>query len=342
MVIALNFNYARSFSEGMAAVMIGKKYGYIDKIGTIVIQPKFDLAYDFSEGMDRVQFRGEDIFDSKYGYINKKGELIIDALFYTASDFSEGLAYVLIKGSMPKNLVIMDGKDVSSDIVLKGVIEQTALAKKGFIDKKGKFAIELGQFCFFANDEDLEAKPFSEGLCAIKAGGCGFIDKTGKMIIQPQPQFYKVKNFSEGLAPVKVGGTVTESIIIEGYKTPVRSGGSWSYIDRTGKVVIQSEDSSWIPPLPSEGLLAVKIGTRIGYCDYSGKLAIEPQFDWGGNFSEGFSAVLIDKKYGFIDKKGKMVIEPKFDKAEKFSEGLAAVKIGEKWRYIDKTGKFAW
>ena len=42
------------------------------------------------------------------------------------------------------------------------------------------------------------------------------------------------------------------------------------------------------------------------------------------------SACSPDIKMGFIDKTGKVVIEPIFDFADNFSDGLAAVRMGDK------------
>jgi len=36
---------------------VGEKYGYIDKTGMIVIEPKFDTAGPFSEGLARIEAR---------------------------------------------------------------------------------------------------------------------------------------------------------------------------------------------------------------------------------------------------------------------------------------------
>ena len=52
----------------------------------------------------------------------------------------------------------------------------------------------------------------------------------------------------------------------------------------------------------------------------------------------------MDTNHGYINKTGKIVIEPKFDWACYFTEALAAVRIGGrfigKWGYIDKGGDF--
>lgn len=43
-----------SFSEGLAAVFIGCRWGYIDRTGSFVIKPQFRFASEFSEGLAAV------------------------------------------------------------------------------------------------------------------------------------------------------------------------------------------------------------------------------------------------------------------------------------------------
>ena len=70
---------------------MAKKWGYIDKSGKVVIEPQFDSADDFSEGLAKVKK------DGKRGYIDKIGKVVIEPQFDEVWDFSEGLATVAIE-----------------------------------------------------------------------------------------------------------------------------------------------------------------------------------------------------------------------------------------------------
>ncbi len=156
------------------------RWGYVDAAGKVAINPQFDKADVFSEGLACVKLGGgaPGPFDDprpwspfngggggRYGYINSEGKFIINPQFDDAGTFSGGLAAV-------------------------------KLGHWGFIDKTGKVVI---------NPQFDEAGSFSEGLAVIKMGGhFGYTDTGGKMVINPQ--FDRALPFSEGLAGVRSGG----------------------------------------------------------------------------------------------------------------------------------------
>ncbi|EAK1349894.1 WG repeat-containing protein, partial [Campylobacter coli] len=51
------------------------KWGFIDKSGKIVIEPKFDGVGNFSEGLAGVELNG------KWGFIDKSGKIVIEPKF---------------------------------------------------------------------------------------------------------------------------------------------------------------------------------------------------------------------------------------------------------------------
>ncbi len=86
--IPFEYDYAHSFSEGLAAVEKNGKYGFIDKSGNTVISFEYDYADTFSEGLAAAEK------DGKYGYIDKNGNTVIPFEYDYAHSFSEGLAAV--------------------------------------------------------------------------------------------------------------------------------------------------------------------------------------------------------------------------------------------------------
>jgi len=83
-VIEPQFNNAGYFHNGIAKVSFRNKDGFIDKTGQLLFGRKFDSARDFSDGLAPVQIEG------KWGYINNKGEVAINPQFEGAESFHEG------------------------------------------------------------------------------------------------------------------------------------------------------------------------------------------------------------------------------------------------------------
>jgi WG containing repeat len=77
-IIPARFERAMPFSEGLAAVSIRGRIGYIDERGQIVIEPRFDLAGDFVHGLAEI------LVGDKTGVINRKGEIVVPPMFRRA------------------------------------------------------------------------------------------------------------------------------------------------------------------------------------------------------------------------------------------------------------------
>ena len=103
-VINPQFDWAWDFSEGLAAVGIGDykggSWGFIDKSGEYAIYPQFNWAFIFHEGLAAVGIG--DINEGRYGYIDRSGKYIINPQFGDAMSFSNGLARVRICLSLKK------------------------------------------------------------------------------------------------------------------------------------------------------------------------------------------------------------------------------------------------
>jgi len=82
----------------------------------------------------------------------------------------------------------------------------------------------------------------------------------------------------------------------------------------------QSSRGSAVPLFP------VKQGGRWGDIDRTGTLIIKPQFDEATAFSDDLAGVEVGSRWGFIDKSGRYVAKPQFDDPGYYSEGLADLK----------------
>jgi hypothetical protein len=80
--------FGGKFSEGWVRWRFdGDKWGYLNGMGKVVIPPLYDCTWDFSEGLARVQI-GE-----SWGFIDKTGTMIIEPKHYSVvADFSGGVA----------------------------------------------------------------------------------------------------------------------------------------------------------------------------------------------------------------------------------------------------------
>ena len=168
-VILAKYDFACDFSEGLAKVKLGSKYGFVDKSGKEVFQLKYDVVGDFSEGLASVFLNG------KWGYIDKSGKEVIPLQYDIAGDFSEGLSAVELYGKW--GFIDKSGKEVvplkydHARIFSEGLASVELNGKWGYIDKSGKEVIPLKYDGAYS---------FSDGLTAIELNGkWGYIDKQG-------------------------------------------------------------------------------------------------------------------------------------------------------------------
>ncbi|MCX7735573.1 MAG: WG repeat-containing protein [Candidatus Kapabacteria bacterium] len=296
------FDDVLGFSEGLIRVLVKDNdkthVKYLDLSGKVILEPDFDYAYDFVNGIAMVfNFTDKTKTSKKFGFIDKKGKVVVPCNLNDASQFSEGLAYV--SNDDYKGYIDTAGKLIINLNENAGFKFSEGLAavnnKKfefGFIDKKGDLVI---------NYRFDEVGYFNEGFAKYNRDNkFGFIDRQGNERIPAN--FDIVRNFSEGQAFVGL------------YDTDFRA--FWAVIDTNGKyktrhIFTRVQDYS-------EGLAAVRDSSLWGYINKDGKYIIEPRFFYADSFRNGIAWVSdrISKEFGFIDTKGNFKIKiPEFDKA---------------------------
>ncbi|MBS1685191.1 MAG: WG repeat-containing protein [Bacteroidetes bacterium] len=197
------------------------KWGYVNpKTQTLVIQPQYEDASEFSGGLAAVALKAC-TDNCMYSYIDKNGKVAFEKAFASAGDFIGGKAVVALD--------YCDG----------------APCKFGIINRKGEFVVG-------ADYEDIQ--PLSEGLYAAhNFKGYGFINDRDHVVI---PFVYQdATSFSEGLAAVKKddrwvfidrSGTqpftqsfANVSAFSSGLAAVTENDSTYGYIDHSGAWVIQ-------------------------------------------------------------------------------------------------------
>lgn len=85
------FDELDRFSDGMARVRVGDRWGYIDRSMKLAIEPAYEDARDFVNGSAAVKI------DGRWGYINKRGRVVVEPRFDLADDFDQTMAMVALE-----------------------------------------------------------------------------------------------------------------------------------------------------------------------------------------------------------------------------------------------------
>jgi len=238
LVIAARYLYASSFSEGVAQVVFvrkqsgyiektgqiafvsndkfkclkdeissnglikvigpNQKYGYADKYGTLVVNPQFDRAYAFIDGLAAVGV------GKKVGFINDRGQFIISPKYDVIKRFKNGYTGVcvgnrwgIIENSAKSEIIRPRFSDVQS--FYNGRAAVCVNNKWGYINKYGEMVI---------SPKFTESAPFNNHLTPVCMNDkWGYMDSNGNMAIRAQ---YKNPNrkanaFNNGMEIAYVG-----------------------------------------------------------------------------------------------------------------------------------------
>jgi hypothetical protein len=204
-VIPGPFAEARDFHEGLAAVKVSGKWGFVDRNGKFAIGPQYFSAGDFHEGLAAARL------ESKFGFVDKTCAAHIAPQYIKAGHFSEGLAAASDSNGL------MGFIDHLGKFIIPGDYRSVTPFSEGlawaerrnhtsvFIDKFGQAVIERPATRVSLSDVDPALHTFREGLCLVwdENGKFGFIDSKGVFVIAPQYDY--AEPFRGPLARVAIG-----------------------------------------------------------------------------------------------------------------------------------------
>lgn len=260
--------------------------GFVDAAGKLVFkQAELHEAGDFADGLVVARLHRDGVL--KFGYLDRLGAFAIAPELDWAAPFSEGLAFVRRRDER----------------------------RSGYIDKQGRWAHDKA-----AGPELADGRAFVDGVAPVKVEGrWGFIDRQGTFIVKPS--FDDAEALRDGRARVKVGE-------------------SWGFVDKAGALVIPARFSH--AAHFSEGLARVRVENgRIAYVDRDGKVVIDPLegVAEAGDFRDGRSLVRVKTRWGYIDRTGRQVLPAVHEAGTPFDAGVAAVQHGGKWLVIGVDGR---
>ncbi len=360
-----------------------RRMGFADDSGRIVFSSQsFRSISNFHDGLARVEETG-----AKYGFIDKSGHFVIEPRFTAAEDFDDGVALVQTPGrgalidTAGRELSSWDASGQYGSKVGQLYAFHSADGKVGLMNKHGRILqqpqydqilplpVEQGisplavRITTYGGVEPDGARLHSDYIYVRKNSHWGVVDPSGKTIVQPDFEkielFYDLKNSSVYFRVHKdhLYGLLSSSgqmllpptfQSLEGIKDgkfiASSKGGYPEIIDsKTGKVVIAPQAQSITP---FDSVIAARRGDTWSLLNGKGQPISAPKIDkiitskTGDWLCEGLGAVVVNGKVGFVNARGEMVIKPQYQYATAFHDGLSAVWDGTLWQFIDRSGKF--
>lgn len=305
------------------------KYGYIDKSGDFVIEPKFVCYVD----MPKIGFVADDMsgcnnifsrftFNSnravfydtltwKSGYIDTKGNVTIESIYYNAEAFNNGRAVV---GKFEGVPVFINDMCLNPSKIRYAYIDTTGTAKTDYkYENLSKFNSNRGIGSYYEIFVDSLLKgSFTKHIYII--------NEEGKEIksLSFFNQFY-----GYGRDGICIARQVMHLKVFDGMPD------SYSYIDVNG---------DFLEPLL--GLSESQIDSLNRCDDIMGVLNDDATIVSTTFFSNGFAGISLDGKHWLVIDKYLIVHgygdKSVFDDFKGFYNGLAAVKRNGKWGFINK------
>lgn len=311
-VIAPQYETGGNFSQGLAPVTgPDGKYGFISEQGELVIPMRYDMAWDFTDGVSVV------LLDEKYGMIDINGDIVVP-IEYDDMDtaFEPGTPIYARQNDLygfldTQGTVIIPFQYAGVDMIgfSDGLCAVSPGTGHGYIDEAGNEVIPpIFRF----------AGMFSERVAPVHNG-----EKWGLALRDGEVPL--------GFIFDEIGWSMHEGVIA------VLQGEKWALTDGTTLLTDFIYDAFGMRM--QQGRIAALKDGAWGCLDASGSEALPFAYEAVGGFSEGLATVVLGDKAGFIDMEGNLVISCAYDATLEFQNGIAAVCQGEKWGVIDKSGE---
>lgn len=326
-IVKPQYEHIGLYRNGLASVVFGDKYGYLDKLGNLKINPIFNVYKEFNEPLsDLTEFsNGFAVIskNGKFGFIDSDGKVSILPKFDYVRKFNS--TFCIVGNYISKNNDY-DNKDKQLDFYKQ--------LDFFLIDKNGK---QIGEkkFCKIGRSKEgliaaVESKYKDNGYVDENTK-IGFINTKGEWVIQPQyPQNRSINHrnglysffFNNGYAFVPKSKDAIGNL-------------TYNFVDKSGVFISDEkyyEVSNTFQEF-SNGMAVVSLSEEYKNLNIT-------------NLETNITSV--DPMYsGYIDTQGKFVIPPRFRTCNTFYFNIAEVSGNRDCQnrgscFIDKKGNYVY
>lgn len=279
---------AKEFSEGLAAVELGGKVGFIDRLNRFIIPPVFEPTDDlkgFRYGLAAVKK------DGKYGFIDKQGAFVIAPRFDEAENFGDDYLAVVKMGKKFGCIDLTGDSVVPCDYIAKEMMKTLPGKNKPYREAKKRAR------------ERWEQGYYADALQPVNA----VAEAVNRNIANP--------DFTETAGDVVPKGGVS---VGDGLYLITDASGKMGASDSYGRRLIPCTNAS-VTYDATQRLFLVKSSvttpghysyTGVGIANTAGGWIIPPVFDTVGSFSaDGYAKATVGDVSGEVDVFG-LVDEP--------------------------------
>ncbi|PWH86818.1 WG repeat-containing protein [Brumimicrobium oceani] len=326
------FEYAGQFNNGLAVVIENGLYGYINKDGEHLIEAKFEEAMDFDQG------RAIIVENDKYGLIDVSGAYILAPDYLDIGEFSDGIAYVqneegyqyyTLEGTLAFSAVFDEAFSFE-----KGIAKVRKGDEKGFIGLDGAFIVSTTNGSLNHFKDSIFIHELRDSMNFMYASGA-YVFEEG---------FDKIGALNSNRAIVEKDGLFgfvngQAKVVIPIEHTPYPNYMQFSQFKK-GHVILQrlnkyamidSLGKSVLPAIfngiGSYGeLIPVSKGQGWGYSSKDVRLKIEYQYEYAFGFENGNAIVEKNDLTGLIDLKNEVIVPIVYESIKRISNTTLLVK----------------
>ncbi|WLR51176.1 WG repeat-containing protein [Bacillus tianshenii] len=334
--IILPFQYEDAFDfqeNGLAIVGKNELFGVIDQTGKYVVKPKYETINQFSEG------RAVVVDKEGFKVINERGRLITDKAYQFIGTFEDDRALFAnsdSKGNYLYGFLNRNGQEVipnkyqsATDFNVGKAVVKVKEGQFALIDREGT-VLHTYNYAYVGS--------YGDGLLVFQQSlndKQGYMNEAGEVVIPAQ--FVTALSFQNGRAVVNISETYENK---------------YGLIDKQGNFVIKPDYND--VNLLGEGRIAVGvandserpyIGSKYAIADFDGNLLTMFVYMDVSNYNNGFASANNNQNTFFIDRAGKVAENLPIVSGSgilSFDEELVKANVDYRLFYYNRAGGLVW